>query len=94
MDTNTIVRVCSSKFLGIIIDDQLNWMEHIDRVRNRLCKSFGIMYKARHLLSNDSLYTLYCSLFLPYINYCSEIWEILIKQMYILFISLRRKRFP
>ena len=29
---------------------------------------------AKHLLSGDSLYTLYCSLFLPYINYCLEIW--------------------
>ena len=26
------------------------------------------------MLNYDSLYTLYYSLFLPYINYCSEIW--------------------
>ena len=26
------------------------------------------------MLNYDSLYTLYCSLFLPYINYCSKIW--------------------
>lgn len=32
------------------------------------------MYKDRHLLSNGSLYALYCSLFLPFINYCSKIW--------------------
>ena len=26
------------------------------------------------MLNYDGIYTLYCSLFLPYINYCSEIW--------------------
>ena len=26
------------------------------------------------MLNYDSLYTIYCSLFLTYINYCSEIW--------------------
>ncbi len=32
------------------------------------------MYKAKFLLDKSALYTLYCSLILPYLNYCCEIW--------------------
>lgn len=69
-----IERVYSTKFLGVIIDHRLNWKEHVSQVSNKLNKTLAIFYKIRYKLSSDSLYILYCSLFLPYINYCCEIW--------------------
>ena len=33
-----------------------------------------LMYKVKYLLDKTSLYTLYCSLVLPYLNYCCDIW--------------------
>ena len=32
------------------------------------------MYRASTFLNKSSLFTLYCSLFLPYMTYCLEIW--------------------
>ena len=32
------------------------------------------MYRVKHLLTSSALYSLYCSLILPYLNYCCEIW--------------------
>ena len=32
------------------------------------------MYKVKYLLDRSALYTLYCSLVLPYLNYCCPIW--------------------
>ena len=32
------------------------------------------MYRVRHLLTNTALYNLYCTLILPYLNYCCEAW--------------------
>ena len=69
-----IERVYSTKFLGVIIDHRLNWKEHVSQVTIKLNKILAIFYKIRYKLSSDSLYILYCSLFLPYINYCCEIW--------------------
>ena len=69
-----ISRVENTKFLGVIIDEKLNWKEHIMRVKNKLNKSISIMYKARQLIDEKSLYILYCSLFLPYMTYCIEVW--------------------
>lgn len=71
---SSIERVRVTKFLGIWIDDKLNWKEHITRIKNKLSKSIAIMHKSKHLLDNQSLYILYCSLILPYLNYCLEIW--------------------
>ena len=69
-----INRVRVTKFLGIYIDDKLNWKYHINTVRSKLSKVAAIIYRASCLINQDGIYMLYCSLFLPYINYCSEIW--------------------
>ena len=60
-----IDRVYVTKFLGVMIDHNLSWKEHIDVINNKISKSIAIIYKASKLLKTDSLYTLYCSLFLP-----------------------------
>ena len=40
-------RVAFTKFLGVIIDYQLNWNKHIQTVRGKIAKTKGIMYKIR-----------------------------------------------
>ena len=57
-----------------MIDYKLSWKEHIDVINNKISKSIAIIFKASKLLKTNSLYTLYCSLFLPYLNYCAENW--------------------
>ena len=50
-DTNIVItmngyainRVNSLKYLGVIIDQKLNWIEHIAYVRNTISKGVGIM---------------------------------------------------
>jgi len=69
-----IERVVACKFLGIFVDEKLNWKKQIDHIQTKLAKTLGIMYRARAVLDEISLKTLYNSLFLPYLNYCSEIW--------------------
>ena len=34
----------------------------------------SMLYKVKHILNSNSLYTLYCSLLLPYFSYACEIW--------------------
>ena len=63
-----------TQFLGIYIDDKLNWKYHINTVVSKLSKVASIIYRGSCLINQDGIYMLYCSLFWPYINYCSEIW--------------------
>ena len=45
------------KFLGIYIDDKLNWHEHIRYVKNKLNSSIYIMRKTKNLLNSTHLLT-------------------------------------
>ena len=69
-----IERVEATKFIGVIIDESLSWNNHINSVKSKLAKVSSVIYKVSHCIDRSSMRTLYCSLFLPYIMYCSEIW--------------------
>ena len=57
----------SINFLGIIIDNKLNWHEHIIYIKNKVSRAIiGIIYKARKM---------YYNFVFPYLIYCCEIWE-------------------
>ena len=70
----SIKRVECTKFLGVLIDNKLTWKEHIINVKGKLSKSLAILYRCSKLIDENALRTLYCSLFLAYLNYCCEVW--------------------
>ena len=69
-----ISRVFSTKFLGIIIDDQLKWLEHIQYIKNKVSKSVGILCKVQKYLDQQTLHNLYYTFVYPYLIYGVEIW--------------------
>ena len=45
----TVIQMINSyKYLGIIIDSNLNWSEHIESIKTKLQKTLGVLYKTRH----------------------------------------------
>ena len=70
----TIFRVNSTKFLGVIIDGKLKWTGHIQYIKNKLSKSIGIMYKCRNYFDKETMRNLHFSFIYPYLTYCVEIW--------------------
>ena len=50
-----IKRENSVKFLGIIIDENLIWKNHIEVVENKICKNIRVLYRASHLLDFKNL---------------------------------------
>ena len=46
-----INQVKCTKFLGLNVDDELSWKDHVDQVATKISKMTGIMVKARHYLS-------------------------------------------
>ena len=62
------------KFLGLIIDNKLNWKHHINHVRAKLSSACGIFYKLRNKLSSFIAKLLYYSIAYPYINYGCIVW--------------------
>ena len=74
VDNNPINQVTKTKFLGVVIDDQLRWCDHIDHVCTKVRKSLGIIKRASKILNADTLKSLYYTMIFPYLNYCHLVW--------------------
>ncbi len=68
-------RVSSTKFLGVIIDENLNWKKHIQSVCSNLSKSCGILLRIRYNVTSEALRSLYHSLCYLCLVYCLSIWD-------------------
>ena len=74
IDGYDIDKVKHTKFLGVFIDENLNWKKHISYITNKVSKGLGIILKARSMLSLNALKTLYFSFIYPYFTYCNHVW--------------------
>ena len=61
-------------FLGLIIDTNLNWKRHTEKISNACSKKIGILNKLKYVLSQQIKMLLYNSLIVPHINYCIIAW--------------------
>ena len=73
-DGTLIEKVKEYKYLGLIIDEELNWKPHIKSLKSKLSQSLGILYKLRHLTNKRVLYTIFQSLFMSRLNYGILCW--------------------
>ena len=62
------------KYLGIYLDEHLQWESQIQHVNNKLAKNVGIINKLRHYLDFHMLKQLYYTLIYPYLNYGLASW--------------------
>ena len=81
-----VPQVQSTKFLGIIIDEQINWKPQILAVRCKLSKTVSIMYKASKLINPEGMFTLYHSLVMPYLLSQIDITVYLVYYLVLVFI--------
>ena len=66
INDSVLNRVNNMKYLGVIIDHKLKWCEH---VKNKVSKGLGIIFRARAVLDQQCLLTLYNSFVYPYLIY-------------------------
>ena len=75
LDNIEIDRVRAFKFLGVTLDQNLNWKSHIDNLRKKCCSSVGILYKINKFLPESALLSLYFTLILSHFNYGITAWS-------------------
>ena len=63
-----------TKLLGVFIDENLSWKQHIEILSSKISKSIGILYKSRDVLSKQCLKQLYFSFIHSYVNYANITW--------------------
>lgn len=62
------------KFLGIILNEYLDWKPHIDMIKNKISKNIGVIFRTKTCFTKGHLLTLYNSLILPYLTYGCLLW--------------------
>ena len=66
--------VVKTKSLGLIIDDNLRWQEHIDYICSKIKRNVGIISRTKGVIPIGSSIQLYKSLVEPYLRYGNIIW--------------------
>lgn len=74
IDNCKINSVTCSKFLGVIINENLTWTDHIETIKKKISKNIGIIKHIKHQLSSNVLRSLYFTLINPYLEYCNMVW--------------------
>ena len=64
------------KFLGVLLDENLNQKEHIKYTENKIAKNLGLLYKTRPFLEKNVLLALYYSYIQTYIIYARIAWAV------------------
>lgn len=73
IDGMEIQRVQETKFLGVIISEDLSWKSHINYTKGKIAKSISVLHKVKLLFNHSALLILYNSLIIQYLTYCVEI---------------------
>ena len=71
----SIDRVDTHKFLGIFVDEELNWKTHVDKIATQISRTIGIMYKLKHFIPRKVLRLIYLSLIQSHLMYGISVWR-------------------
>ena len=71
---HVIVKSSCCKYLGVLMDERLNWKLHVDYVFTKLIKFTGIFYKIRDFVPATCLKKLYYSFVYPHLLFGIEVY--------------------
>ena len=71
---NQIERKKAIKFLGVMLDANVNWQEHMYTFENKIVKRIGLLYCPKCLLSKLFLNYIYFPYIHSYLNYVNISW--------------------
>ena len=71
---NELEIIQKTKYLGVQIDNCLNWKEHIKTVSTKVSRAIGSLKHAKTFLRQETLMTLYTGIVEPHFRYCCSVW--------------------
>ena len=74
IDGYNIKRVSETRFLGVIIDEKLSWIPHINQLATKLNSCIGRLCRIKQFVPNDLLIDLYNTLFQSHLSYGISVW--------------------
>ena len=74
VDNIPIKQVSPTKSLGILIDNNMAWHSHIDKLSKKIASGIGAIKRIRPFVSPEILHYIYNALVQPHFDYCSIVW--------------------
>lgn len=68
-------RVGKFKYIGVVLDQNLSWKEHVEYIGKNISSRLGMLCKARKVLPRNACMTLYNAIVLPLFDYCCNVWD-------------------
>ena len=69
-----VENVDHTKYLGVMIDKNLNWSEHIKSVRTKVSRGIAFLKYSRKFLPRNTLSKMYRGIVEPHFRYCCSVW--------------------
>ena len=75
IDGENVEIVSKFKYLGIWIDNKLNWESHLDYMCSKISQRLGVLKRVRPYINLDTAKMLYNATVLPIMEYNCVIWS-------------------
>ena len=70
-----INQVSHTKSVGVHLDENLTWNEHINRLFKKIASGIGALKRIRSFVPGTTLQLIFNSLIQPHFNYCCVVWD-------------------
>ena len=67
---NKINKVSNETFLGVALDEQLNWHDRVSTQCAKISKNLALLRMAKKYMTENTLDTMYNAFVLPHFKYC------------------------
>ncbi|VEN56119.1 unnamed protein product [Callosobruchus maculatus] len=74
MEGHPIVESSSVKLLGININNNMSWHDHVVSVAKTASQKLGVLFRCRKLFTPEQLLLIYKAQIRPSLEYCSHVW--------------------
>ena len=73
-DDDTLQTVTNDKILGVFVDNNLMWSEHIKHISKKIASNIWLLSKIKTFLSREHRVQFYKSYIQPHIDFCNIVW--------------------
>lgn len=74
IDKNKLNRVSGTNYLGVFLDEKLNWKGHINIIKTKVSRGIHLISKLRNYININTLKMVYFSTVYPHLSYCITAW--------------------
>ena len=70
----TLERVAKLSYLGVVLDKNLSWKDHVEYVSSKVSRRLGLLSRIRSCLTLEASKEVYTSLLQPLFDYADVAW--------------------